>query len=208
VAFFCGFYTETLYAFLFHSLVLHVLPCPSNPPWLHHSNYAWRRAPSYETHYAVYSKLLSLNLYSLQIFSSAPCSHTRNLCFFLKCQNRFLTHTKPQTNLSFVYSDFYIFRQQKIRQKVLDLMVTSITRVQSSLIFPEPYFESLSSFPNIWIVPRFQKLTLYNDFEVHAGDETATYTSAIFFSFIYCSLHSFNYAFDNSNRTLSACQSP
>jgi hypothetical protein len=28
--------------------------CPSHPPWLHNSNYTWRRVPSYEApHYAV-----------------------------------------------------------------------------------------------------------------------------------------------------------
>jgi hypothetical protein len=41
------------------------MPCPFHPPWLHHSNYTWRR---------VFSNLPSLHLSLVQIFTSPPCS--------------------------------------------------------------------------------------------------------------------------------------
>jgi hypothetical protein len=66
----------------------------------------------------------------VQVFSSASCSQMSSVCVpsFTPIQN-------CRQNYSFVYSDFYIFRQQTRRQKVLDWMVASITRIQSPLNF-------------------------------------------------------------------------
>jgi hypothetical protein len=48
---------------------------PSHPPWLDNSNYTSQT--SFEApHYAASFNLLSLHPFSVQIFSSAPCSQT------------------------------------------------------------------------------------------------------------------------------------
>jgi hypothetical protein len=91
------------------------------------------KSTSYEApHYAVFSSLLSLHLSFIQIFSSVPCSQTPSVYVPpLMSRSSFTPIQNHEQNYSFVYSNFYFFRQQTRRQKVLDWMVARITQRES-----------------------------------------------------------------------------
>jgi hypothetical protein len=108
------------------------MPCPSNPPWVDHSNYINYEAP----HYAVFSNLLSLHLSSVQIFSLAPCSRTPLVYVSsLIVRHQFSHRYRTTGKISLVYFNFYVFRQQTRRQKLLDWIVASFTQIISALNF-------------------------------------------------------------------------
>jgi hypothetical protein len=92
------------------------------------------RSTSYEApHYVVFlqppvaSSLFGPNILLNTLFSHAVCVPP------LMSETKFHTHTEHRQNYSFVYSNFYVSRQQMRRRKVLDWMVASITRIQSPL---------------------------------------------------------------------------
>jgi hypothetical protein len=68
-------------------------------------------------------------VFSNQIVSSVPCSQSPSVC-----ERRSITPIQNQRqNYSFVYSKYYVSREQTGRQKDLDSMVPSVTRIQSLL---------------------------------------------------------------------------
>jgi hypothetical protein len=69
---------------------------------------------------------------------SLPCSQApdqSNPSHLSKIHFNIVHPQNHRQNYSFVYSNFYVFRQQMRGQKVLDRMVASITGVQSPLNF-------------------------------------------------------------------------
>jgi hypothetical protein len=99
-----GLPTNILYAFLFSPFVLHALPILYSLIWLFKLYLA--KSTSYKApHYAVFSKLPSLHLSSVQIFSSASWSQTLSVRISPLMSNAKLhTHTEQKAKLW-----FYIF---------------------------------------------------------------------------------------------------
>jgi hypothetical protein len=129
--------------------MLHAVP--SHPPWLDQYYYTWRLVQV--------MKLLIVQ------FSPTSC-HFISLCSKYSPHHPFLKH--PQSmffpynrrpgftytknhgkNHSFIYSNFYVFRQLMGWQKFLDWMVLSITRIHVHL------FSSWIKFPFITVIPKY-----------------------------------------------------
>jgi hypothetical protein len=114
------------------------MPCSSHHPWLDLSNYTWRRVQLMKLLNTQFSPTCShcISLPS-KLFSLAPCSQTPSI-YVRPLMSQTLSFTPIHNHMqsyTFAYSNFYVFRQQTRRQKLLDWMVVSITRIQSALNF-------------------------------------------------------------------------
>jgi hypothetical protein len=119
----------------FSSLHACYMSCPSNTPWLDHSNYIWWR-------------VRVMKFFNIQI--SSTCRHFIPLqckyfpqgilkypqSTFFQVRAKVSRHTKLHSNFSSVYLKFCVFGRQASRHKVRNWMVASITRIQSPLNIP------------------------------------------------------------------------
>jgi hypothetical protein len=168
-----GFPTNNLRSFLFPAIRT---SCDSI--WFDHSKN--HEAPRY----VIFSNLPSLFTSLVQIFSSAPFSQTPSVYASpLISETTFHTHTVPQPNYSLVYSKFYVFLTEDEKTSLCTECYQELPEFNLLLISSRNKFYFNLSFQNILIMTHFQTTCLpflCPDFDLHSGDEIATYTYIYF----------------------------
>jgi hypothetical protein len=109
------------------------MPRSSHPPRFDHSKYTWRRVQIMMLLVMQFSPPARHFIPFGPDILSTPFSNILSLCSSHNVS--FTTIQNHRQNHGVVYSNFYVFPQQTRSQKVLDWMVTSITRIQSPLNF-------------------------------------------------------------------------
>jgi hypothetical protein len=100
--------------------------------WIDHSNYTWWRVQFIN----FLQHTVTSSLFGPNILLSALFSNNLSLCYLLNVRDEVSYPYRTTGKIrDFLYFNFYVFIQQTGRQKVLDWMVASITRIQSPLNF-------------------------------------------------------------------------
>jgi hypothetical protein len=111
-----GFPTKILYAFSFHHACY--MPYPSYPPWLHHSNYTWRRAQV--------MKLLVMQFFpTSRHFISLQCKHSPqtlfanilSLCSSLNVRDQVSHPYRTTNNIIVLYIIIFTFLDKRREDK-------------------------------------------------------------------------------------------
>jgi hypothetical protein len=110
---------------------------PSHPPGLDYFNYTWRRVQITKLLVMQFSPTSRhfIPLWSKHSLQHLVLKHPQSV-FLLNVRDQ-VSHPYRTTGKTtfLVYSNCYDFRWQETRQKVLDQMVASITRIKSPLNF-------------------------------------------------------------------------
>ena len=61
-------------------------------------------------------------------------TNPQNIVFPLMCENMIPTHTKQQANYSFLYFNYYVYKQQAGRARMMNKIVVTIFRTQGFLV--------------------------------------------------------------------------
>jgi hypothetical protein len=108
------------------------MPRPSHPSRLDHSKYTWRRVQVTKLLIMQFSPVSYHFIPLLSKYTQHPVLKHPQSMFVPLCRRRSFTPIQNHSqNYSFVYSNFYLTRQQTKRQKVLDWVIASITQIQS-----------------------------------------------------------------------------
>jgi hypothetical protein len=113
------------------------MPFPSDPLWLHHSNCIWRRVQVMKLLIMRFSPAsYSFIPLGSKYFSRHPVLEPLSLYSSLNIRDKVSHPYKTTSRITvLLYFSFYVFKQQTRRQKFLNWMAASITRIQSALNF-------------------------------------------------------------------------
>jgi hypothetical protein len=144
--------TNNIYEFLFSAFVL--IPCPSNRPWLDHSNCAWRGVNLWGSSVSRFLQfLVTSSLLWSKYSPEHPILKLSDYIPSVMAETKLRTHTKPQANLLPCISHFYFLRQQT--RKIKDSGPNGSKYYQFSLLL-------ISSWIKFWFVTVAPEYSYFN----------------------------------------------